>query len=134
MTWPASERLDVFPLADLPANIRERIASQVLAARPPNRWLRRAGTSIQSRAWFEWHWWRGRDPRIERMKIPTAMRQAVISRDGLICGICHRAVDLGDVHIDHIVPFSRGGPTTMSNLRVAHSTCNVRRGNRTEGD
>lgn len=32
--------------------------------------------------------------------------------------------------VEHLVPRSRGGSDDLSNLRVAHHTCNVRKGNR----
>jgi 5-methylcytosine-specific restriction endonuclease McrA len=35
-----------------------------------------------------------------------------------------------DVHIDHIVPYSLGGPDELYNLQVAHSSCNIRKGAR----
>jgi hypothetical protein len=58
------------------------------------------------------------------------LRRRVIARDGLVCGICGGGVEPGDVHLDHIVPFSHGGPTTAENLRVTHRLCNLKRGNR----
>lgn len=58
------------------------------------------------------------------------IRQQVITRDGLVCGICSGLVEVGDVHIDHIQPRSKGGSNDLANLRVTHSTCNLRRGNR----
>ena len=61
-------------------------------------------------------------------------RQAIIERDGLRCGICGKAIDPADrtwnkrLSLDHIVPISQGGGHTVSNLRLAHLGCNVRRG------
>lgn len=60
----------------------------------------------------------------------TDLRAAVIARDGLVCGLCSGAVSPEDVQLDHIIPRSKGGPTTLENLRVTHSLCNNRRGNR----
>jgi 5-methylcytosine-specific restriction endonuclease McrA len=34
------------------------------------------------------------------------------------------------VHIDHIFPLVLGGETTLGNLRVTHSICNIRKGAR----
>lgn len=58
------------------------------------------------------------------------LRASVIARDGYVCGICGGDVEAGDVHLDHIRPVSKGGPTTFDNLRVTHSFCNISRGNR----
>lgn len=48
------------------------------------------------------------------------------------CGICHRPVDLSlkvpnpmAGVVDHIVPINKGGhPSDISNLQLAHHTCN----------
>ncbi len=58
------------------------------------------------------------------------LRLIVISRDGLVCGICGGEVAPDDVHIDHIQPVSRGGSNDLDNLQVTHSVCNKRKGNR----
>ncbi len=59
-----------------------------------------------------------------------ALRNNVIARDGYVCGLCGGPVDSTDVDLDHIIPASKGGPTTLDNLRVTHSRCNRARGNR----
>jgi len=41
------------------------------------------------------------------------------------CYICDELIPLGDRHVDHIVPVSKGGPTRPSNLAVACSHCNM---------
>jgi len=134
----ASERqLRAMPLAQFPQAMRDQIASQVLLPIPPERWISFGGNgsplplaSIESRAWWEWHWQRGMNPDAKREQIPAAMRQSVIERDGLLCGICAGAVERSDVHIDHIYPYSRGGRSVMRNLRVTHSRCNMSKGAR----
>jgi HNH endonuclease len=66
-----------------------------------------------------------------RMRVAAwRLRAQVIQRDGYICQICNGSVDKSDIDIDHIVPVSKGGPSTLSNLRVTHSRCNRVRGNR----
>lgn len=52
----------------------------------------------------------------------------VVRRDGQICQICHTAVPDNQVKFDHVIPFSRGGPTTADNLRLVHADCNVEKG------
>lgn len=44
------------------------------------------------------------------------------------CGLCGGDVDLGDFHIDHIIPVALGGDGHLSNLQVAHPACNRRKG------
>lgn len=62
------------------------------------------------------------------LKEHNRLRPLVIARDGYVCGICGLPVPRGDVSIDHIYPRSKGGPTTMANLRVTHRRCNSRKG------
>jgi len=50
-----------------------------------------------------------------------------LQKDGRICG---RAIDFTDAAVDHILPHSRGGKTTLDNGRIAYSRCNISRGNR----
>lgn len=65
--------------------------------------------------------------------IRLGLRYDVLHRDRFRCVQCGRspATDPGCVlHVDHIVPFSKGGQTTAENLRTLCSNCNVGRGNR----
>ncbi len=55
----------------------------------------------------------------------------VFERDGWRCQICRKPVDKTKKHphpkaptIDHIVPVSKGGKHSMSNVQCAHSRCN----------
>jgi 5-methylcytosine-specific restriction endonuclease McrA len=64
----------------------------------------------------------------EKRTIPLKLRFAVLSRDKFRCCICGKspAIDVGTIlHIDHIVPFSKGGKTTLSNLQTLCSECNL---------
>ncbi len=80
------------------------------------------------RAWVEWFLFRGRYPRERREGISPGLRTMVLERDGYLCQICMTPVDPTDVHLDHIKPYSLGGPTNLANLRVTHSVCNMRKG------
>lgn len=83
---------------------------------------------LPKRSWLEWHLFRGIVPDKRRPSISPTLRALVIERDGYACGICAGPVEPDDVHLDHIKPFSKGGPTTFGNLRVTHSVCNMRKG------
>ncbi len=62
-------------------------------------------------------------------KVTKRIRQAVIDRDGLVCGICGLAVEhVSGVHIDHIRPATAGGSNSLDNLQVAHALCNQKKG------
>jgi hypothetical protein len=64
-----------------------------------------------------------------RAKIPTAVRRRVYERDGWRCRECGSPDDLS---LDHIYPWSKGGPDTEDNLRVLCVPCNSSKGARVE--
>lgn len=64
----------------------------------------------------------------DRRIVPADVRRAVLARDGNHCGICGGHVPDDDIHLDHIRPVARGGPTVANNLQVTHSRCNIRKG------
>jgi hypothetical protein len=49
-------------------------------------------------------------------------RQIILARDNFRCVYCGETE--ADLHIDHIVPISRGGTNDESNLATACATCN----------
>jgi hypothetical protein len=51
------------------------------------------------------------------------------TRDGGICWICKGPVELADASRDHFLPRSKGGKNNIENLKLAHKSCNSRRGN-----
>jgi len=63
-----------------------------------------------------------------KKSLARSLRDAVVARDGLVCGLCSEPVPLSDVHIDHRLPRSLGGTDEIDNLQVAHSRCNIRKG------
>lgn len=60
--------------------------------------------------------------RVERGKVTNRMRFAIYERDGWCCRKCGRHTD--NLEIDHIVPISKGGKTTMDNLQTLCARCN----------
>lgn len=56
------------------------------------------------------------------------LRNAVLARDGYVCGICGEVVHEQDLSIDHIVPISAGGSDDIANLQPSHKVCNSRKG------
>lgn len=47
-----------------------------------------------------------------------------------LCNKCGKKVTWEDFSTDHIEPFSKGGPTKLSNAAIMHKTCNSSKGNR----
>jgi hypothetical protein len=60
-----------------------------------------------------------------RIPVPSWLRQAVFDRDGHACVECGATKDLA---LDHIYPWSLGGPDTFENLRVLCKPCNSSKG------
>jgi 5-methylcytosine-specific restriction endonuclease McrA len=52
----------------------------------------------------------------------------VYARDGGRCHICRKHVARAQATLDHLVPVSKGGDHVILNVRVAHRSCNSRRG------
>jgi 5-methylcytosine-specific restriction endonuclease McrA len=71
-----------------------------------------------------------------RPAIPAAIKRAVWERDRGRCRYCN-LTDQESVrrygqhlHLDHVYPYSRGGPSTVANLALACPRCNLRKGAR----
>lgn len=63
---------------------------------------------------------------MSREPIPAGLRFAVLRRDGFRCAYCGRGEAEGvKLHIDHLVPVARGGPTSIDNLVTACQDCNL---------
>ena len=60
-----------------------------------------------------------------RPAIPLRLRWDVFVRDEQKCVICGATERLT---LDHVIPFSKGGPDTLDNLRTLCRYCNSRRG------
>lgn len=60
-----------------------------------------------------------------RAWIPLSIQREVLERDGHRCRLCGCAER---PQLDHIRPWSKGGPDTADNLQVLCQPCNVRKG------
>lgn len=63
----------------------------------------------------------------KRPRIPREVVDAVYSRDGGRCVYCGSTENL---HLDHIIPFSRGGATNVENLQLLCQKCNLEKSNK----
>lgn len=61
----------------------------------------------------------------KRDPIPDRTRYMVLERDGYTCQYCGAKAPRVELHIDHIVPVSKGGTSDMSNLVTACVKCNL---------
>ena len=60
-----------------------------------------------------------------RSQMTDKLRYSILKRDGFKCKICGRTAEDGiKLHVDHIIPVSKGGETVLNNLRTLCETCN----------
>lgn len=52
----------------------------------------------------------------------------IVLRDRGLCRVCLKRVAKRDQSFDHIIPVSKGGPHTQSNIQLTHKACNSKRG------
>lgn len=62
-----------------------------------------------------------------RQRIPDDVRRAVFERDQ---GRCARCGTTDNLQLDHIYPWSRGGPDIVENLQLLCQPCNGSKGDR----
>jgi len=60
--------------------------------------------------------------------ISRKMFLRIVRRDNQTCQLCGKILKDSEIRIDHIIPFSKGGPTEESNLRVLCEDCNRKKG------
>lgn len=67
---------------------------------------------------------------IKETRSKQFIRKQLINKNGAICSLCGKLIEtMKDCTIDHIVPISKGGLTTIENCQLAHRDCNLNRGN-----
>lgn len=69
----------------------------------------------------------------DKRDIPLSVRYKVLSRDRFKCVKCGNSPSSDSnckLHIDHILPWSKGGKTEFENLQTTCMQCNVGKGNR----
>lgn len=63
----------------------------------------------------------------KRPPIPKEVVDTVWNRDGGKCVCCGSTENL---HLDHIIPFSKGGATNVENLQLLCQKCNLEKSNK----
>jgi hypothetical protein len=74
-------------------------------------------------------------PEEDQHKIKLRLRYKVLVRDRFRCVLCGSSPALHpscSLHVDHTVPWSRGGKTIIENLRTLCESCNLGKGNQLE--
>ena len=68
--------------------------------------------------------------------VGTVSYERILERDGYVCHICGGVVTPEQLSFDHVIPLTprkgtnrQPGPHSEDNIKVAHFTCNTRKGN-----
>ena len=70
--------------------------------------------------------------RVERGKVGWEVRKEVFTRDGCVCQKCRGRFPISMLEVDHIIPISKGGKSTMDNLQTLCHDCNYKKGSNIE--
>jgi hypothetical protein len=73
----------------------------------------------------------------DQREISLGLRYNVLKRDKFRCVLCGNSPVLDprcELHVDHILPFSKGGKTISDNLRTLCKRCNLGKGPKLEVD
>lgn len=68
------------------------------------------------------------------MSLSTRTRFEVLKRDGFRCAYCGTVSEAASLHVDHIVPKSKGGGDELTNLITACDKCNLGKSDKPLGD
>ena len=70
---------------------------------------------------------------VTRKEISQRVRIQVLDRDNSTCQLCGATIKDGvKLHVDHIVPISKGGTNDMDNLQTLCDKCNLGKGDFTD--
>lgn len=64
-------------------------------------------------------------------KVRVTLREDIYRRDCGLCRYCAIRLTREQATVDHVVPVSKGGRSTLHNLVLACSPCNLRKGDMT---
>jgi 5-methylcytosine-specific restriction endonuclease McrA len=66
---------------------------------------------------------------MKRRRRSNADKWALAARDGLVCYLCGETSTPDDpLEVDHVIPLAREGADDLRNKRLAHASCNRRKG------
>ena len=66
----------------------------------------------------------GRESSLSLRTFDEATKRTVYERQGGVCLKCGRHFDIDDMDADHILPWSKGGRTTIDNCQMLCKSCN----------
>ena len=97
--------------------------------------VRMARRAVMEKAWrlrnFEKWTQRNRANARRRRKIDGIRvdSAAILAEFGFVCHICSGVIESrDDLHMDHVIPLSKGGTHSAENIRPSHAFCNMSKG------
>ena len=71
---------------------------------------------------------------LQTQPVPDTIRYDILKRAGGRCELCGCSAKERPLHVDHILPRSKGGKNDMTNLQALCERCNLAKGNRDDTD
>jgi 5-methylcytosine-specific restriction endonuclease McrA len=71
------------------------------------------------------------DPIARRPPFPEVI-QDLHRKQGGLCALCGERVELGTLHVDHIIPVSYAGGNESANLQITCPNCNWKKRNKVD--
>lgn len=73
--------------------------------------------------------------KMERRRVTDKLRYQILRRDGFRCQLCGASqADGVRLHVDHIIPVSKGGTSDVENLRTLCDRCNLGKSDQMEDE
>lgn len=69
----------------------------------------------------------GNEKYVSMRAFPDGDKQIMYERQNHKCAICGKEFDIKEMHGDHIVPWSKGGRTTLDNGQMLCMECNIKK-------
>lgn len=75
----------------------------------------------------------GIDGSIEEERFFSNQLKELLFSQSPVCAICeNKILDISHAELDHITPYSKGGPTSLKNAQLTHRHCNRHKSNKIE--
>lgn len=92
--------------------------------------LKQADSDVQCKKGIYAYVLDGDEHHLELRAFDDNTRRTVYERQQGLCPNCGKYFELGEMHADHILPWSKGGHTVEANCQLLCRTCNLRKGAR----
>ena len=87
-----------------------------------------ANPEVQKKAGIYEYLLEGNDKVLKIRTFDDDMKLTVYHKQNGKCAICGKSFDIDKMHGDHIIPWSKGGQTTIDNCQMLCRDCNLKKG------